>query len=293
MREVLIEHGMIKSMKLFASGFSKTILFLFLALVVWWISIAMRGMANTTENYWYGIVEGLLPSIAAFFGFANARQWGGIKSAMGKAVNLLSIGLLTWGIGTIIFGYYNVVLQVAVPYPSLADAFYIVSWPLWAVGMIYLSRATGARFQLRTLSGKAMLFLIPILTTIGSYYVLIVVARQGTLGFVENLVTNFFDLAYPIGDIVILTVALLIYGLSFKYLGGFFKLAIIIVLTGFVLNYIGDFSFVYLTTQGTYFVADWVDLVYTVAFFCLSLGVILMDPRLYNLKHETDWHAQT
>ncbi|MDO8590797.1 MAG: hypothetical protein Q7R65_02350 [bacterium] len=273
-------------MKLRVNGSSKTVLAIFLALVVWWIFIAVNGLIDTDNNYWYGIVEGLLPCVAAFFGFANARQWGGFKSAMGKAVNLLSIGLLTWGIGTVIFGYYNIVLQIPVPYPSLADAFYIISWPLWAVGMIYLSRATGAQFQLSTLLGRSMLFLIPILTIIGSYYVLIIVARQGTLGLTEDLLTDFFDLAYPIGDIVILTIALLIFGLSFKYLGGFFKWACIIILAGFVLNYIGDFSFVYLTTQGTYFVADWVDLIYTVAFFCLSFGVTLMDPRSYNTNEK-------
>jgi len=271
-------------MKFSLNSFSKIILTIFLVLVVWWMFIAVRGLENTNENYWYGIVEGLLPFIAAFFGLANARQWGGFKSVMGKAVTLLSAGLLTWGIGTIIFGYYNIVLKVPVPYPSLADAFYIISWPLWAMSMIYLSRATGVQFQLRTLVGRAILFLIPIAVIIGSYYVLVVVARQGTLGFTENLLTNFLNLAYPIGDIVILTITILIYGLSFKYLGGFFKWACIIVLAGFVLNYIGDFLFVYRTTKEIYFVADFVDFVYTIAFFCLSFGVTLMSPKSYNLN---------
>lgn len=279
-------------MKSRINGSSKIVLAASLALVVWWVFIAVRGIENTNENYWYGIVEGLLPFVAALFGFANARQWGGFKSVMGKAVGLLSTGLLTWGIGTIIFGYYNIVLQVQVPYPSLADAFYIISWPLWAVSMIYLSRATGVQFQLRTLIGKAVFLLIPIIVIIGSYYVLIVVARQGTLGLTENFLTNFFNLAYPIGDIVILTIALLIYGLSFKYLGGFFKWACIFVLAGFVLNYIGDFSFVYLTTKGTYFVANWVDLVYTITFFCLSFGSTLMSPGLYSLNQSRIEHPR-
>jgi hypothetical protein len=158
--------------------------------------------------------------------------------------------------------------------------------------MIYLSHATGARFQLRSSFGKAILLLVPIITIAVSYYVLIVVARQGTLGFTESWITDFFDLAYPVGDIVILTTVLLIYGLSFKYLGGFFKWSIIMVLTGFVLNYVGDFSFVYLTTKNTYFVADWVDLVYTSAFFCLGFGATLMDPLSYTRIHNSDERAK-
>ena len=266
---------------------SKVVLFLFIILVGWWLFIFANGLQNTNHNYYYGALEGVLPVIGALFGFANSKKWGWFGSSMGRSVFFLSSGLLTWGIGTIVFAYYNIFLQVAVPYPSVADGFYIISWVLWAISMINLSRATGMKFRLRNLLGKLMLFIIPIVAIVFSYYALIVVARQGAIGFSGDALTTFFNLAYPIGDIVILTIALLIYGLSFNYLGGFFKWPIFIILGGFVINYIGDFFFVYLTTKGTYFVADWVDLVYTIAFFSLSLGVCLMDPANYSANNKS------
>ncbi len=264
---------------------AKIILGIFIVMIGWWLFINIRGLQNTTENYLYGALLGILPVVGGILGLLNAKRWGNFKSAMGRTVFFLSLGLLTWGIGTLIFAYYNIYLNVAVPYPSLADASYIISWVFWAIGMIDLSKATGVKFKLRRVAGRAMLFIIPIVTIIISYYALIVVARQGVIDFSGGALTTFFDLAYPIGDVVILTIALLIYGLSFNYLGGFFKWPIIIILSGFVLNYLGDFFFVYTTTITTYFVANWVDLLYTLAFFTLSFGAALLDPLFYSKRN--------
>lgn len=253
------------------------------ALVFWWLLITIQGLENTTQNFLYGTALGVLPCLASIFGFVNSNKWGGLKSSMGKSVFFLSAGLLTWGIGTLVFAYYNIILQVEVPYPSLADLFYIISWPLWAVGMVNLSRATGVTFQLKTAIGRIALFLVPIFIAALSYYLLIIVARDGVILYTpEDLLKVFFDLAYPIGDIAILTITLLVYGLSFKFLGGFFKWPILFALGGFVLNYLGDFSFVYTVTKETFFVANWVDLIYTLTFFCIGLGVSLINPQRLN-----------
>lgn len=243
-----------------------------------WAYIAWSGLVGTQANYIYGVGLGIVPVVASFFGFLNGSRWGGSKSAMGRTLYFLSAGLLTWGIGTLIFAYYNIVLKVPVPYPSIADAFYIISWPLWTLGMISLSKATGARFQLGNSMGRLALFIIPIVAIIASYYLLIVVARGGTVAIANDPLGTLIALAYVIGDVVILTFALLVYGLSFNYLGGYFKWPIIILLGGFVINYIADFSFALTVTNETFFVANWVDLVFTVAFFLLGLAITTIDP---------------
>ncbi len=270
---------------------SRIIIGLFVAMLIWWFFIFANSLRDTPINFLYGAVLGILPLAGSIFGFRNAVKWGGFKSDIGKALMLLSLGLLTWGIGTLIFAYYNIILQIAVPYPSLADLFYIISWPLWVVSMINLSRATGANFQLGNRVGHLVLFIIPVLMVALSYYLLITVARGGGIDFSGSIVKIFFDLAYPIGDVIILTVATLIYGLSFKYLGGSFKWPILIILTGFVMNYISDFSFSYTTTKETFFVAGWVDLMFTLTFFLLSLGASLIEPGLLHRTNENYDHA--
>ena len=269
----------------FASNFySKVIIGIFCLMLMWWVFITASSLRDTTTNFLYGAVLGILPIMGSIFGFKNATKWGSFRSDIGKALLFLSAGLLTWGVGTLIFAYYNLILQIAVPYPSLADLFYIISWPLWAISMINFSRATGVSFQLGNIVGRLILFLVPLFMAMLSYYLLITVAREGIIDLSSGLLKVFFDLAYPIGDVVILTIAVLIYGLSFKYLGGSFKWPIVIILAGFVMNYVSDFSFSYTTTKGTFFVASWVDLIFTVTFFLLSLGVSLIEPSVLHRK---------
>ena len=114
--------------------------------------------------------------------------------------------------------------------------------------------------------------------SIVSYYLLITVARGGELDLSSGIVKVFFDLAYPIGDVVILSFALLIYGLSFKYLGGRYRYAILMLVTGFVLNYFADFAFSWTTTTETFYVAGWVDLLFMAAMTALSIGVVGLNP---------------
>lgn len=264
----------------------KIVIVSFLIMLLWWVFINLNNLQNVNQNFLYGAGLGLISVIGAVVGILNAKKWGFFKSSMGKAVLFLSIGLLTWGIGTLLFAYYNMFLQVDIPYPSFADLFYIISWPLWALSIFHLSKATGARFQLNNSVGKLLVVIVPIIAIVFSYYILIIVARDGVVVSSTNPLKTFFDLVYPIGDVVILTATLLIYTLSFNFLGGFFKWPIILILLGFAFNYISDFNFVFGVTKGTYFVANWVDLLYTVSFFLLGLGVSMADPNMINVSNK-------
>ena len=249
------------------------LLFFYIALVIWWILLLMSGQKSGTINYLYAFAYGLIPLFGGIFGIIEAKKWGLLRSAVGKALIFLSLGLLTWSFGEIIWSYYNLILKVEVPYPSWADASFIISWPLWTIGTFYLSKATGAKFGLRKMHGKIMLLAIPVLAIIVSYYLLIVVARQGSFEIAGGPVKIFFDVAYPVWDVIILTLALLIYGLSWNFLGGVFKWPVLITLFGFIANYFADFGFSFTTTVGSFYNGNWVDLLFATAMFLLSFGV--------------------
>ena len=249
----------------------------YLCLVVWWVTIFLSGAKDDPTNKAFAFAYGLLPLLGGAVGFLNSKKWGLFKSAMGKALFFLSLGLITWGFGEMIWSYYNFVLRIEVPYPSWADASFIVSWPLWSIGVVFLSLATGARFGLKTMNGRLQLIVIPIIALAASYYLLVVVARGNSFEISGGPLKIFFDLAYPIWDVVILTLALLVYGLSFKYLGGVFQWPVVILLLGFVINYFADFGFSYTTTVNTFYNGSWVDLLFASAMFLLSFGVAGFD----------------
>jgi len=247
--------------------------------VVW---LYTTGTTEGMLNDLYGVLFlGFIPLLGGINGLVIAQRWGGTRSAVGRGIWFLSLSLISWALGTYIFsGVYNFLLQVEVPYPSFADVGYVLSLPLWVIGIVELSRATGAQYGLRSSRGKFLFFLIPIAIIVVSYYLLVVVARGGSFDFTDSgAMKVFFDLAYPLGDVLILTLATLVYGLSYNYFGGIYKQAIYIILAGFVLMYFADFSFSYTTTLEAWHPGDWVDLLFTTAMLALSLGVGLLDPR--------------
>jgi hypothetical protein len=257
------------------------ILFVFFGvLVVWWLSIFLRHKENTLENYLYSLAYGMIPLVWGFLGIYISKFWGRFQSVMGKSVFFLSLGLVSWSIGNLIFAYYNIILNVEVPYPSIADYVFVLSFPLWVIGMVHLSKASGMLFSLRRLKGRALLFFIPVAIAFLSYYLLFVVARGGEIDVNGGLEKLIFDIAFPVGDVLVLSFCLLLYGLSSAYLGGRYKLSIVMTLLGFVFAYITDFSYSYTTTTGAFFVGNWVDLLYTCTFFLLALGVTSFDPRI-------------
>lgn len=255
------------------------------AIALWWLYLFVTHAINTQSNYLFGFFFSFIPLFGGMFGLVNFHNWGSFSSVMGKSVLFISLGLITWGIGQVIFSFYNIFLDVEVPYPSLADVSFVLSWPLWGIGVYYLSRATGARFGLRSTGGKWLFLTIPVATIALSYYFLIVIARGGVLTDPDGFWGLFFDLAYPFGSVVLITLVALVYSLSIGFLGGKFRIAIYLILIGFVLNYIADFSFSYTTTIETFYSANWVDLLFSSAMFLLSLGVTLLDPRKQVVKN--------
>lgn len=259
---------------------SKIIFFYFILVAIWWLVLYLLNVKYNIHNYLYQFGFGLIPLLGGFSGIFKSKKWGFLYSKVGTAIFFMSAGLISWGLGQMAWSFYNIVLKVEVPYPSFADVGYIGAVPLWAIGIVYLSKATGARFSLKRLHGKVFLFLIPLLASIVSYYLLIVVARGGSIDLNEGFMKLFFDFAYPIGDLIILTLALLIYGLSFNYLGGRFKIPIVTLVAGFILMYVTDFSFSYVTTIETYYNGHWVDLLFPTVMTILAFGINNLDPEL-------------
>ncbi|OGC49798.1 hypothetical protein A2716_00335 [candidate division WWE3 bacterium RIFCSPHIGHO2_01_FULL_40_23] len=258
---------------------TKLLLASYILLVIWWLYIQFLRTTDSPVNYWFVFAYGLVPLFGGINGLFLSRKWGSFKSAMGSAVLYLSLGLITWGIGETIWSYYILGLNVEIPYPSLADASFILSWPLWSMGVINLSKATGIKFSLRNVRGKLLLLVVPFLVISASYYLLYVVARDSTIDLSSEYLKLFFDLLYPIWDVILLTLVLLVYGLSFGFLGGRFKFPITLILLGFVVNYFADMGLSYQSTVETFYNGGFVDLLFASAMFLLTYGTNALDVK--------------
>lgn len=262
---------------------SLIIIIIYLITAVFWLVLTWKtGYSASRAGYYFQIFLFVIPLVGSLIGFVNAKLWGGFKSAVGRATLFLSFGTLTWSIGMLIWNYYIFIAKVDIPYPSFADLAFILSWPLWTIGFIELSKATGVKFALRKTKGKILFIIIPLMVTIASYYLLVTVARGGVIDFSSGGLKLFFDLFYPIGDVVILAVALMLLSLSFNFLGGKYKIAVWLLILAFITNYFSDFLFSYTTTKGTYFNGHFVDFLFATTMFILSLGLSMLDVKLLN-----------
>lgn len=257
---------------------SKMISIIYIIATAYWLLLTLAtGHSAHQGGLYLQIFLFAAPLFGGLVGFRNARSWGGLKSAVGRAIIFLSLGMLTWAFGMLIWNYYIFFARVEVPYPSLADVGFALSVPLWAWGIAELSKATGVRFSLHRMGGKILFVVIPVLVTIISYYLLIEVARGGVIEWTSDGLKLFFDLFYPVGDIIILSVAVMLPILSYNFLGGLYKYSIVIICLGFGTMYFADFLFSYTTTKGTYFNGHFVDFLFVTAMSILSFALSTLD----------------
>jgi len=240
-----------------------------------WAALYFQGITEGFYNYLYSFLFGLIPLIGGAIAMARMHIWGGFRSAVGKAVFFIGLGVFCWGVGEFIWSYYNFVLGVPAPYPSLADLGFAPSIFFYSLGAFYLSKATGAKFGLRNPIAKIFVTVAPIVVLIFSWYALVIIARGGVLipeG--ETTLKAILDIAYPLGDFVGLTIAVIVSGLSFKYLGGRYLIDIVAILFGLLAMYVGDTIFSYTTTVGTFYNGQFGDLMLSTGTFLLTYGAL-------------------
>jgi hypothetical protein len=256
--------------------YQKAVAVFFGLMVVLWAALFFTHTKSGNYNYWYSFLFGLIPLAGGAIGMSKASVWGGLKSALGKAVFFVSFGLSLWGLGESIWSYYNFVRHVPAPYPSLADIGFAPSIFFWILGTFFLAKATGAWFALKK-SHWAKLFAVavPLLLLIPSYYLQVKVARGGVLvPKDETTLKVVLDIAYPFGDFLALLLAAIVYGLSYRYFGGIYRRAVSFLLAGLGVMYCADSVFSYTTTKGSYYNADWGDLLLALGLSLITYGIL-------------------
>lgn len=257
------------------NSLQKATLGFYLLLVVFWIWLYFTGSKDGFYNYLYSFLFGLIPLIGGAIAMSNSKFWGGLQSAVGKSVFFIGLGLFLWGCGETIWSYYNFFLGEPAPYPSLADLGFAPSIFFYGLGAAFLSKAMGAKYGLRNTYAKIFVIIAPFVLLAFSYHLLVTVARGGVMippG--ETPLKVVLDIVYPLGDFLGLAVAVIISGLSFKFLGGRYLPDIISIMAGLAVMSFADAMFSYTTTVGTYYNGNFGDLMLTTGLFLLTFGVL-------------------
>lgn len=185
-----------------------------------------------------------------------------------RAWNLLGAACFSWALGEVAWSYYELVRGQEVPFPSLADIGYLGLIPL----------AAAAVFEFRTGRLRSLSFLrgtLEGLTVAGSF---LFVSWTLVLGrvyatFSGTLLERAIGLAYPLGDVAIVTVLVIIASLATPQN----RVPFVLVASGLSAIAFADSAFAYLTAAGTYYSGSPIDVGWILGFLLIGLGALRVD----------------
>ena len=195
------------------------------------------------------VVDDIASLVGILFA-AGCAGWAA-RSARGRIRRgwlAMTAGLLGWAVGEGIWGYYEVVLRYEqAPFPSWADAFYLLYPVGAAVAVVFLSTGNSGRSRIRLiLDGlivAASLFLVSWVTVIDSVF------RAGG----DSHLALAVSLAYPVADVVIITIAWASAVIAYRPSLG-------LLVAGLIIVALADSVFTAMTALNDYSTGDLVDL---------------------------------
>ncbi|HEX5719113.1 MAG TPA: hypothetical protein VF179_23315 [Thermoanaerobaculia bacterium] len=187
------------------------------------------------------------------------------------AWQLLSAGLAAMFLGQACFVIYQFVMGIEVPFPSLADVFFLVSYPLLIAALVMFLRAYSASgFPVGPASERLWLATgVALFCAVAAYPILKpLVERPG-----EPLET-LLNLLYPVLDFLLLIPTVLLIRISLRFRGGAVWKVWVRLLGGFLFLCAADILFAYYSQFDWVELTDLVDATYLLAYGLLCLGVL-------------------
>ncbi len=203
--------------------------------------------------YLYGGVYGILSSSAP-------NTAGPIK----KVMFWLGLALVFWAFALFFWAYYNLFMDIDTPYPSLADALFTLAYPLIGLACFYFIKFFKPLLTPAIIRDAVLFF---VLATAFCFYFLNP-SLEAELPFWEK----FFNLAYPIGDAILLAMALMMLRIGAgKMQAGFW-----VFLSGLLVMIAADFVFAIRTFWELYWNGGISDLLFIISISIINLSMIML-----------------
>lgn len=204
--------------------------------------------------------------VAAFFG---AR----IAASLRGAWTLLAAGLVAMAAGQGVLTWYQIATGAS-PFPSLADVFFLIAYPLLIAAVIALLRAyAAAGFPMD--GQRALAVVASIAAVVIAVPLLAPIARSDATPAMKAL-----NMAYPLLDLVLAVPAILLLRSANRFRGGAAWKIWAALLAGILLTAAGDVLFAFLTALGQNQLDASVDALYILAYGGMAVGVLYQQEML-------------
>ncbi|MDO8265987.1 MAG: hypothetical protein Q7T41_03525 [Candidatus Saccharibacteria bacterium] len=258
------------------------VILFFLSWTAWWLFLRYKIDVSDQSLELFSATYGVMALIGAFLGFNASKRWGGSKSLIGKSVLLFSLGLLAQEFGQLSYSLYTLVFKQEIPYPSIGDVGYFGSVVLYIAATYFLVKALASKEIFSTYLGKLQAFVIPLLLLGFSYFEFL---KQYEFDW-SNPLAVILDFGYPLGQAIYISLAILVYLLSRKYLGGRMRPVVLFLIMALTVQYVSDFMFLYQVNNDTWTTAGINDYVYLVSYFVMSIALLRFNTIIENMKSQ-------
>lgn len=204
----------------------------------------------------------LASGICSILAFLVVRHWG-FRGKVGVVHLGLFLGIFLWFLGDTAWTIYETILQIEIPYPSLADVFYLVGYIPIAIAIIqflWAFRATLKKQSTFIALAVGLLFL-------GMTYTFLI----GPIAVsTEDFLTKTYDVAYPVLDSALVVLAIFMF---FVFRGGKMAGAWVWISLGLLLTALADIAFSLGSLQGWYYSGHPIELIQFWGYIGLALGL--------------------
>jgi len=203
-----------------------------------------------------------LAGIAAISAGLGSRKYGYHSERFSVVWLCFTAGMLLWFLGELSWAVYTFFLSVEIPYPSIADIFWLAGYIPFLIALYFYAKTFESVLPKRTLRMIWAAIVVLSVTVTVALMIPIVTAEADSLTLV-------IDLAYPFLDLALFSTALL--GLTIFH-GGTLGKSWMLINAGILANVAGDILFSYTTSQGIYYNGHLIDLLLAYGYILFALA---------------------
>jgi hypothetical protein len=223
---------------------------------------ALQGFYADFMNPFSNAISPLIACLTVISSAVALRKYEPKMNRFSLVWICLTVGMMLWFLGELSWGIYAFALNVEIPYPSIADIFWLSGYIPFFIALLVYGRLFASALSRKTISIIAMAIII--LSVLVSVALIIPI-----IGVEEDPTTFIIDLAYPMLDLALLSTALV--GLAVFQKGTLGKSWLLIIL-GILSNAAGDMIFSYTTAQGTYYNGHPSDMLFVYGYLLFMLA---------------------
>lgn len=184
---------------------------------------------------------------------------GLLRGPRRRVWTVIALGQALYLVGDVLWVLYDQVWHVA-PYPSVADVFYLVRYPLVALGLVWLVRGR------RRGRDRAALLDAAIITTGVTVVATAFVIAPAAVSGGETLLSQAVAAAYPVGDLLLFAVLV-----RLLTTGAARSLALWSLVAGLGVLQVADIQYVLSVVSGAWY-PSWFDALWLVAYLLIGFG---------------------